>query len=100
MKKTMVRSAAKIILNMNLITTDKLVLTIIFIFSCGSKDKLTIEFIAERAGLTCFMTNIVLESLIGKGHVTPVAVEKRGKRYVHYGLSASILSTFEDELAD
>lgn len=89
----MVRTVGKQILKLNLTTNEKIILTIIHMFSDGGRDRLTYEFIAERASLLQWTTTLILHDLVAKGYVSSVTVEKKGRSYEHYSLSATLLSS-------
>ena len=95
MKKTMVRTVGKQILKLPLSTNEKMILTIIHMFSDGGRDRLTYEFIAERASLLQWTTSLILHDLVAKGYLASVPVEKKGTRYDHYSLSANFLSSID-----
>lgn len=93
MKKTLIRTVGKQILKLNLPTNEKMILMVLHMFSDGGRDRLTYEFIAERAGLLQWTTSLILHDLVVKGHIIVVPVEKKGTGYDHYSLSASFLSS-------
>jgi hypothetical protein len=88
-----IRMVNKYILNSRLSSSEKMIMLIVNIFSDGGRDRIDEQFIAERAGLSNSVAEMLVCDLITKGNLTFVAVQKKGSAYNHHSLTASFLSS-------
>ncbi len=68
---------------------------VVSVFSEGGRDKIDEQFICERAGLSSSVAEMIICDLIAKGHLTFIAVHKKGIAYNHHSIAASFLSNVE-----
>jgi hypothetical protein len=82
-------------LGSSLSSSEKIIMLVVSVFSDGGRDKIDEQFISERSGLSSSVAEMVICDLIVKGHLTRIAVQKKGISYNHHSLTASFLSSVE-----
>ena len=95
MRCSNIRTISKHIIRMNLSTAERMILLAVNIFGDGGRDRIDERFIADAAGLSNSVAEIIISDLRSKGLLSFVTVEKKGTTYNHHSLTASFLSSIE-----